>query len=73
MKASDPEQWFPQIELAGKDTFMHVRPAHATVAFELLMDAQLRLVHGSSANGGHENVVQVPKTLPEAGSTQRTC
>jgi hypothetical protein len=46
--ASDPEQWFPQIELAGKDTFMHVRPAHATVAFELLMDAQLRL--GSSTS-----------------------
>lgn len=36
------------VELAGKDTFMHVRPAHATVAFELLTDAQLRL--GSSTS-----------------------
>ena len=38
--ASDPERWC-DMEFAGQDTFMHLRPCHACFGLERLMDAQL--------------------------------
>ena len=39
---SDPKEWFGSAELAGRDTFLHLRPCHVSQALEALLDAQLR-------------------------------
>ena len=40
--ASDPLQWH-NLDFAGQDTYMHIRPAHVSAALERLMEGQLRL------------------------------
>jgi hypothetical protein len=41
---SDPARWLlPDTEVAGQDTFWHLRPCHAVVAMEIMLEAQLRL------------------------------
>ena len=42
LDASDPRQWH-NMDFAGQDTFMHIRPAHASAALERLMEGQLRM------------------------------
>lgn len=45
--ASDPRSWVG-MSFEGQDTYMHLRPAHAAQALELLLDAQLRECDGTS-------------------------
>lgn len=40
--ASDPGKWTPSLDLGGRDSFVHARPAHAPRAFAMLLEAQLR-------------------------------
>ena len=36
------EDWYGAVELAGKDTYMHLRPCHVAPALGALLEAQLR-------------------------------
>ena len=38
---SDPEDW-TGVDLSGKDSYFHLRPRHAAMAFAWALDAQLR-------------------------------
>ena len=40
---SAPEQWYWGEELAGRDTYLHLRPSHVAPAMEILLEAQLRM------------------------------
>ena len=40
---SAPRQWFWNEELAGEDSYLHLRPSHVAPAMEVLLEAQLRL------------------------------
>ena len=40
---SEPGDWYWFEELAGSDSFLHLRPCHVAPALELLLEAQLRL------------------------------
>lgn len=40
--ASAPALWYDEVELAGKDSFLHLRPCHVSGALEGLLEAQLR-------------------------------
>jgi hypothetical protein len=46
---SDPAQWLTtEVDIAGTDSYWHVRPCHASYAMCLMLDAQLRLGHTTS-------------------------
>jgi hypothetical protein len=45
---SAPEQWYCNEEIAGRDSYLHLRPCHVAPAMEILLEAQLRL-GGSTA------------------------
>ena len=40
---SAPEQWYWGEEMAGRDTYLHLRPSHVAPAMEILLEAQLRM------------------------------
>jgi hypothetical protein len=45
---SHPARWYGAAELAGRHTYLHLRPCHVAPALEALLDAQLR--EGSSTS-----------------------
>ena len=40
---SAPAQWYWNEDVAGRDTYLHLRPSHVAQAMEILLEAQLRL------------------------------
>ena len=41
--ASETADWYWNMELAGQDSYLHLRPCHAAAAMQQLLEAQLRL------------------------------
>lgn len=49
LQCHDPAEWFPHQELAGRDSYAHLRPCHAGYHLERVLEAHLRLPHTTSA------------------------